>query len=95
VVISEEVGAAKPDRRIFVAASRNAGCLPADCVYVGDRLEDDAFGSRAAGFRAIWLTRRSTQVPHGVETIDSLVELPNRLGLCSASATVGAARHIA
>jgi putative hydrolase of the HAD superfamily len=96
VVISEDVGAAKPDSRIFAAACERAGRAPQHCVYVGDRLEDDALASRSAGLRGIWLSRRAAPPVSGVETIASLSELPARLGIRSAAPKAfDAERHIA
>jgi glucose-1-phosphatase len=36
LVLSHEVGAAKPDRRIFEAAIEQAGCPPGECFYTDD-----------------------------------------------------------
>lgn len=79
VLISEDVGLAKPGWDIYVAACRSARCSPEECVYVGDRLEADARGSRAAGMRGIWLDRRRSDPPQDVEVIHTLLELPERL----------------
>lgn len=78
VVISGEVGAAKPDARIFGEACRRAGRSPEECVYVGDRLRTDAAGARDAGFAGVWLDRAGRAgAPEGVETIRSLEEFPD------------------
>lgn len=79
VVISEDVGLAKPGCEIYLAACRIAGCRPEECAYVGDRLEADACGSRAAGLRGIWLDRRRSGASTDIEVIHSLAELPERL----------------
>lgn len=80
LVISEAVGAAKPDRRIFAAAARAAALPPERLVYVGDRLDVDAEASRAAGWRGIWLDRSGQDRPcGGVEAIRSLAQLPDLL----------------
>ncbi len=59
IVISEEVGAWKPDPAIFLEACRRAGTALSECVYVGDSLTTDAQASRAAGMHGVWLNRRS------------------------------------
>ncbi len=77
VVISEEVGVAKPKPQIFLEGCRRALLKPQDCVYVGDNLEVDVLGSQSVGMRAIWLNRTgtsSTQV--NVVEINSLSKLP-------------------
>lgn len=52
VVISEEVGIMKPDRRIF---DHTRGEVPPEKVlYVGDSLNSDIRGGTAAGWRTAW-----------------------------------------
>jgi putative hydrolase of the HAD superfamily len=57
VTTSAEVGAAKPDPKIFAAALEKHDCDPAEAWHVGDSYEDDYEGARAAGMRGIWLRR--------------------------------------
>ena len=54
VVISAECGFEKPDRRIFAHACSLAGTDASDAVFVGDRLDVDIAGAKAAGMRAVW-----------------------------------------
>lgn len=68
VIASGEVGAVKPDARIFRAAVRAFGVNAARAAYVGDRLHTDAMGAAHAGLVGIWLDR------HGVATADELAE---------------------
>ena len=50
VVISAELGVAKPDPAIFRAAlERLAGARAAEAIHVGDSVEHDVAGARAAG----------------------------------------------
>ena len=77
IACSGDVGAAKPDPEIFVAACRQAGRRPEECVCVGDRLDADAMGSRDAGLGAVWLDRNSEQREQvGVPVIRSLSGFP-------------------
>lgn len=57
-VISEEVGFAKPDPRMFQYALNLAGLQPEETLFVGDTLDLDIAGARAAGVTAVWLNRR-------------------------------------
>ena len=57
VVISSEVGIAKPDAGIFHEACRQMNVNPSDCIMVGDNWDRDVLGARLAGLRAIWLCR--------------------------------------
>jgi putative hydrolase of the HAD superfamily len=81
VVISLEVGCAKPDKAIFELAAQQGGARIGDCVYVGDRLETDALGSLCAGMKGIWLDRKGKGVGKEIEVpvIKSLMELPQLL----------------
>ena len=58
VLISEEIGCAKPDSTIFRRACALFGTAPSESIYIGDRYETDAQAARMAGLRGIWLDRR-------------------------------------
>jgi HAD superfamily hydrolase (TIGR01549 family) len=58
VAISEEVGVAKPDRRMFEVAAQRCGCRLADGGWmVGDCPVRDVAGGRQGGLRTIWVRR--------------------------------------
>jgi putative hydrolase of the HAD superfamily len=85
VLTSAQVGAAKPDPEIFHAALALAAVPAGQALHVGDSLEHDVAGARAAGVAAVWLRRERTprasagdggRTAEGVPTIRSLVELP-------------------
>jgi putative hydrolase of the HAD superfamily len=75
VVTSAEVGAGKPDARVFERGLELARVRPEQAVHVGDSLENDVAGARAVGIRAV-LVARDGAAPQGVETVRSLAELP-------------------
>jgi putative hydrolase of the HAD superfamily len=75
VVTSAEAGVAKPGAGIFERALELGASAAADAVHVGDSLDNDVAGARAAGMRPI-LVARDGQPPPGVEAIRSLAELP-------------------
>ena len=54
LVISGNVGYEKPDARIFEHALGLAGVPASEALAVGDRLETDVAGAKAAGIRAVW-----------------------------------------
>jgi HAD superfamily hydrolase (TIGR01549 family) len=54
---SFEVGALKPDPRIFQWTCEALGVEPADALMVGDTLQADYEGARAVGMRALHLDR--------------------------------------
>ena len=83
VIASGEVGHAKPDARIFLAAVQAFGVDAAQAAYVGDRLYTDAIGAAEAGLVGIWLDRDGAATADelavaagaGVRVIHSLAQL--------------------
>jgi putative hydrolase of the HAD superfamily len=53
IVVSAEVGAAKPDPRIFEIALERLRRVAGEALAVGDSLETDVAGAQAAGIRAV------------------------------------------
>ena len=65
VVISGEVGVAKPSPVIFEIALNRLGLSSDDVVHVGDTPHTDVAGARAAGIPSVWLNRtRRALEPH-------------------------------
>jgi HAD superfamily hydrolase (TIGR01549 family) len=77
IVVSAEAGALKPDAAIFLAALEQLRREPHEAVFVGDSLETDVLGARAAGLRALLLERGGAGAPgaDGVERVFSLHEV--------------------
>ena len=65
VIISEELGIAKPDPRIFDPALREVGVEAADVLYVGDSVTSDMAAARNAGMDFCWLNPDGEAVPPG------------------------------
>jgi putative hydrolase of the HAD superfamily len=57
VVTSAEAGARKPDPAIFTPALAMARVEPGEAVHVGDTVDEDVKGARAAGIRGLHLDR--------------------------------------
>ena len=79
IVISEEVGYAKPDPRIFRDALDATGFVsPEQVIFVGDSPATDINGARRFGMRTAWV-RRGRQFPSDHpppdHTIDSVTEI--------------------
>jgi HAD superfamily hydrolase (TIGR01509 family) len=74
VVTSAEVGAPKPDPRIFERALAIARAAPSEALHVGDKLDNDVEGAAGAGVRAV-LVQREGEPPPGVDAVRSLQEL--------------------
>ena len=81
VVISESFGQQKPDVKLFETALAEVGCKASDALMVGDRLDKDVSGAKAAGMKSVWLRKgkygriRISRIKADKE-IKSLIELP-------------------
>ena len=82
VVVSDEVGVAKPDPRIFDIALRDAGLRPEEVAYVGDAPED-VEGSLAAGLHPVLVRRKDEARDTNPPGIHSRPFDENLLGLSS------------
>jgi putative hydrolase of the HAD superfamily len=83
VVVSGELGSAKPDPAVYAHALSALGVEPADAVMVGDNLRNDVDGALAAGLGAVWLNRDGRPRP---EDRPDLVEVPDLAALPAALA---------
>jgi putative hydrolase of the HAD superfamily len=75
ILTSAETGARKPAREIFLRALELARAAPEQARHVGDSLEEDVAGARAAGIEPVLLLRGGGPRPPGVRTIATLREL--------------------
>jgi putative hydrolase of the HAD superfamily len=91
-IISAEIGAGKPDPRIFEAALAALHSTPNDAVMIGDSLARDVAGAHAAGIRAIWIdrgTREDVRAPAPVP--DARITALAEVSLALAALAPGAA----
>ena len=61
----------KPEAALFHIACRELACAPEEVVHVGDDIELDIRGARAAGLHVVWMNRTGSEwagddVPHTV-----------------------------
>lgn len=82
---AREVGALKPDPRLFHKVIEGTGLTPQQVVYVGDDPALDVVGARAAGMHPVWINRGesewSAEFGPPVHTVRTLHELGTLLGL--------------
>ena len=83
IAISEELGAAKPEREAFERALALLGTRAEETAMVGDSLANDVAGGLAAGLAAVvWMPgRRDGELPAGAHLARELAEVPALLGL--------------
>jgi len=77
VVVSCEVGCAKPLSGIFERAAQLLAVTPGDMLHVGDSAEEDLAGAKAAGLHGLLINRQGTRPSR--EEIRSLREIEGRL----------------
>ena len=81
VLVSGDVGFAKPHPHFFENALRLANTAPEQTLMVGDNLLKDVDGAQEAGIRGIWVNRRDRE-PGEIQPfaeIGNLLELRNFL----------------
>jgi HAD superfamily hydrolase (TIGR01549 family) len=55
IVVSSEVGYAKPHPNTFQALLKGVDADPEECLYIGDNWLADVQGAKRAGLRTVWL----------------------------------------
>lgn len=55
ITVSSEVGARKPDARIFQVALKSVSVKAEEAVFVSDELAEDLVGSKGLGMISVWL----------------------------------------
>ncbi len=79
IIISEQVGIAKPDKRIFEHTFTMMGEVDLSAILmVGDNPDSDVLGGMNAGIDTCWLNEAGKTCPEGVEptyTVGSLAAL--------------------
>lgn len=63
IFVSGDVGAEKPDRKLFEYAEHIMGLECAEIWFVGDAYELDVKGAVNAGWNAVWMNRRKRKAP--------------------------------
>lgn len=83
LIVSEEVGVAKPDPHIFRTALERLGGNAEAAVMIGDSWSSDIEGATGVGIRAIWMNRYGEGCPdidlaheiHAFEPVDDVAAL--------------------
>lgn len=79
VLYSSAEDVEKPAQEIFRRAARRCGVKPAHALHVGDRLEEDYRGARAAGLRAVLVDRKGKLALNGADVVHDLSQLGSYL----------------
>jgi putative hydrolase of the HAD superfamily len=84
IAVSGEVGVGKPAAAIYTQTLERLGVRAASAAMIGDSLERDVEGARAAGLHAVWLNRARRTPTAGTRPpleIESLHGLPEALAM--------------
>lgn len=79
VLVSEEVGAGKPDGAMFRETLRRLGLDASEAVMVGNDLERDIVGERSAGLATIQITHGDTGAHDAVANLRELIPRLNSM----------------
>ena len=86
IVISEEVGAAKPDKKIFdIAFQRMGDPQREEVLIIGDSLTSDIAGALNYGIDSCWFNPGRQQRPVGLNIRYEIDELNDLIGLLNVS----------
>jgi putative hydrolase of the HAD superfamily len=84
IAISEELGIAKPDSKIFHHALANIDCQANDSLFVGDSEEADIRGAGNAGMRAVLRRHAGDRFPTAAQfQVESLAEVWTVVASCN------------
>ncbi len=76
VVISGDIGVAKPQREIFDHSAEELNLKPSELLFIGDNPQADVLGALQAGWNAVWLNRTRAEQKIDAPTITCLAEVP-------------------
>jgi HAD superfamily hydrolase (TIGR01549 family) len=79
ILVSSEIGFAKPSAEIFQMAAESLGVSPPELLMIGDSVRDDYHGALQAGCQAILLDRKSLVTDTSIQTMSSLVDLGTKV----------------
>ncbi|HSB96714.1 MAG TPA: HAD family hydrolase [Spongiibacteraceae bacterium] len=76
---AEQLPRAKPHPEPFLAALQQIGCAPAQCIHIGDDIENDIRGAQRVGLHTVWMNPARQLWPGGEppsQEIQDLLQLP-------------------
>jgi putative hydrolase of the HAD superfamily len=72
IFVSDGIGIAKPDKRVFEYVQRQVKIDPEKCCYIGDTWENDIVPPIEAGWKSIWFNHRKRE-PQSHHTPDAII----------------------
>lgn len=80
-LVSDELGARKPQTFVFEHACRLLGLRPSAIWYIGDTFADDVVGAAEAGLVPVWIDQSDKESEPAFCKIGDMAELPQLLRL--------------
>lgn len=81
IIISEEVGIAKPDPNIFKIALDSVHVCAKDALMVGDGVESDVHGANNAGIDVCWVNPGKKVLPKGIHAEYEITDIIDCIGI--------------
>lgn len=75
VVVSGDIGVAKPQREIFDRSADEFGMPPSELLFIGDNPVNDVHGATQAGWHALWLNRTGSEHDVPARAVSDLTTL--------------------
>lgn len=87
-ISAREVGAAKPDARMFLAACAHLKLAPQHILHIGDHPVQDILGAAQVGMKTVWVNRNGApwdqeySADHEVTSLEEVLDLlpPSSIG---------------
>jgi FMN hydrolase / 5-amino-6-(5-phospho-D-ribitylamino)uracil phosphatase len=73
---AEQLPRPKPHPEPFLAALSRFECSPAQCIHIGDDIENDIRGAQRVGLHTIWMNPAGQPWPGGTPPSQEIRELP-------------------
>jgi len=80
-ISARDVGAAKPDAKVFHAACEHLGLAPEQVLHIGDHPVQDILGAARIGMKTVWVNRTGAQwdnepgADYEVASLDRVLDL--------------------
>jgi HAD superfamily hydrolase (TIGR01549 family) len=77
IFISDGIGIAKPDKRVFEYVQRQVNIEPNKCCYIGDTWENDVVPPIEAGWTSIWFNHRKREPQSNHIPLETIMNYDN------------------
>lgn len=77
IIVSDEIGISKPNKKIYELACNKLNEKPEECLMCGDQLNTDVYGALNAGMNAVWINRNPVdyQYQYQINNLKKLLKI--------------------